>query len=118
MGNFKYPVYTNKIYIAIFKENADEYRKILNLQKDDKTRDTFYSEILDLVSAFECGLADEIRCKANEFGRPLYSYEVDSIFSEFESKAHWRPLIEKARNKMASRDLAFRDALRHPQSYP
>lgn len=113
MGNFKYPVYTNKIYIAIFKENADEYRKILNLHKDDKTRDTFYSEILDLVSAFECGLADEVRRKATEIGRSLYSYEVDSIFLEFEGKAHWKPLIEKARNKMASRDLAFRDALHH-----
>ncbi|MEI7940821.1 MAG: DNA-binding protein, partial [Verrucomicrobiota bacterium] len=32
-------------------------------------------------------------------------------FVEFESKAHWKPLIEKARIKMASRDLAFREAL-------
>lgn len=29
----------------------------------------------------------------------------------FEGQAHWRPLIENARAKMASRDLAFRDAL-------
>ncbi len=113
MGNFKYPVYTNKIYVAIFKENADEYRKILNLHNNDNTRDTFYSEILDLVSSFECGLADEIRRKATEAGRSLSSSEVDAVFSDFENKAHWRPLIEKARNKMASRDLAFRDALHH-----
>lgn len=33
MGNFKYIVYTNKVYISIFKENADEYRKILSLEK-------------------------------------------------------------------------------------
>ena len=32
-------------------------------------------------------------------------------FRKFEALPHWRPLIEKARNKMASRDLAFRDAL-------
>jgi len=27
--------------------------------------------------------------------------------------ALWKPLIENARNKMASRDFAFRDALHH-----
>jgi len=31
MGNFKYPLYTDKIYISIFKEKAKEYRKILKL---------------------------------------------------------------------------------------
>jgi hypothetical protein len=36
---------------------------------------------------------------------------VDALFHRFEEEAHWKPLIEKARNKMASRDLAFRDAL-------
>ena len=83
------------------------------MHNNDNTRDTFYSEILDLVSSFECGLADEIRRKATEAGRSLSSSEVDAVFSDFENKAHWRPLIEKARNKMASRDLAFRDALHH-----
>lgn len=47
MGNFKYPMYTDKIYVSIFKGNAQEYRKILQLHKKDKVRDTFYSEILD-----------------------------------------------------------------------
>jgi hypothetical protein len=36
---------------------------------------------------------------------------VDALFADFEQQAHWKPLIEKSRNKMASRDLAFRDAL-------
>jgi hypothetical protein len=36
---------------------------------------------------------------------------VDGLFKQFEAQAHWRPLIERARIKMASRDLAFRDAL-------
>lgn len=31
MGNFKYPVYTDKIYVSIFRENADEWRKPLRL---------------------------------------------------------------------------------------
>ena len=46
-------------------------------------------------------------------GHKLGSAEVDRLFYEFENQPHWKPLIEKARNKMASRDLAFRDALHH-----
>ena len=57
MGNFKYPLYTDKIYVSIFREKAKEYRKILRLHDKDKVRDTFYSEILDLVSAYEYGFA-------------------------------------------------------------
>ena len=49
MGNFKYPLYTDKIYVSIFREKANEYRKILRLHDKDKVRDTFYSEILDLI---------------------------------------------------------------------
>ena len=52
MGNFKYPLYTDKIYVSIFREKAKKYRKILRLHEKDKVRDTFYSEILDFVSAF------------------------------------------------------------------
>lgn len=36
MGNFKYMVYTDKIYRSIFKENAEEYRRILKLEKKEK----------------------------------------------------------------------------------
>lgn len=111
MGTAKYAIYTNKIYVSIFKEDALEYRRILKLHEKDKVRDTFYSEVLDLVAAYEAGLAEEIRLKAESLNRNLNTYEVDTLFSEFEKKAHWKPLVEKARNKMASRDLAFRDAL-------
>jgi hypothetical protein len=44
-------------------------------------------------------------------GRMLSAFEVDALFKEFEAQPLLLPLIEKARNKMASRDLAFRDAL-------
>lgn len=111
MGNFKYPMYTNKIYVSIFKENADDYRKILNLSQKDKVRDTFYSEILDLISSYEAGFADILKQNSEKKGSKLTSWEVDLLFKEFENLAHWKPLIERARNKMASRDLAFRDAL-------
>lgn len=111
MGKSKYPIYTNKIYYSIFREKAIEYRKILKLSKKDKTRDTFYSEVLDIVSSYEYGLGEKIKSESISFNRKLSSIEVDKIFNRFESEPHWVPLIEKARVKMASRDLVFRDAL-------
>jgi hypothetical protein len=113
MGKLKYPVYTNKIYVSIFREKAKEYHKILKLHEKDKVRDTFYSEILDLVASYECGFADLLRNESGKKGRPLTAFEVDALFREFESLPLWKPLIEKARVKMASRDLAFRDALHY-----
>lgn len=111
MGNFKYAVYTDKIYVSIFREKAKEYRKVLRLEQKDCVRSTFYSEVLDLIAAYECGLGDALQREAADKGRKLNITEVDALFKRFESQAHWRPLIEKARLKMASRDLAFRDAL-------
>ncbi|MBH0202086.1 MAG: DUF3501 family protein [Nitrospira sp.] len=74
-------------------------------------RDTFYSEVLDVIASYEAGFADVLvqNCKTKR--RKLTSWEVDDLFVTFERQAHWKPLIEKVRNKMASRDLAFRDAL-------
>ncbi|MBW2250292.1 MAG: DNA-binding protein [Deltaproteobacteria bacterium] len=111
MGNFKYLLYTDKIYVSIFREKAKEYRKILRLHEKDKVRDTFYSEILDLVSAYEYGFAKVLEDAYEKKGDKLNSWEVDDLFRAFEEQAHWKPLVEKARNKMASRDLAFRDVL-------
>lgn len=111
MGHFKYAVYTDKIYVSIFKEKAKEYRKLLKLERKDNVRATFYAEVLDLVAAYECGFADVLNQAVTEKGRKLLPLEVDTLFKRFESMAHWKPLVEKARMKMASRDLAFRDAL-------
>lgn len=111
MGNFKYAVYTDRIYVSIFREKSKEYRKILQLESKDKVRDTFYSEVLDLIASYECGFAEELRTAFASKGMPLTADEVDGLFRKFEEMPHWKPLIEKARNKMASRDLAFRDAL-------
>lgn len=110
MGQFKYALFTDMIYKSIFKENAKEYREILNLKKRDSTRDTFYSEILDLVASYECGLAAIIEAKSKEKERMLSNWEVTNLFREFENLPHWKPLLNKAREKMASRDLALRDA--------
>ncbi|HDL00604.1 MAG TPA: DNA-binding protein, partial [candidate division Zixibacteria bacterium] len=111
MGKFKYPLYTNKIYKSIFKENAQEYRKILKLHKKDKVRDTLYASILDLVSSYEFGFAKVLEDAFKKVKRKLTSSEVDILFLEFESQALWKPLVDNARNQMASRDLAFRDTL-------
>lgn len=111
MGNIKYAIYTDKIYESIFREKASEYRSILKLEKKDKTRDTFYSEVLDLIASYETGLAEVITNKFNELGRQLTPYETDELFSDFEKQSLYKPLINKVRIKMASRDFAFRDAL-------
>ena len=111
MGPFKYGVYTDKIYLSIFREKAKEYRKLLRLERKDKVRETMYAEVLDLIAAYECGFADVLNTEVASKGRKLRPLEVDALFKVFEAQAHWRPLVEKARMKMASRDLAFRDAL-------
>lgn len=111
MGKIKYPIYTDKIYVSIFKEQSSEYRKILRLSKRENLRETFYSEVLDLIAAYETGFAAILQKASKSQARKLSPWEVDELFKEFESQAHWKPLVEKARNKMASRDLAFRDAL-------
>ncbi len=111
MGNFKYAVYTDKIYVSIFREKAQEYRKVLKLSQKDSVRSTFYAEVLDLIAAYECGFGDVLRREYERLDRQLTAFEVDGLFKRFEGQAHWKPLIEKARMKMASRDLAFRDAL-------
>jgi hypothetical protein len=111
MGNFKYALYTDRIYVSIFREKSKEYRSVLKLEAKDRVRATFYSEVLDLIASFENGLAHAIRDESVRLGRKLRAAEVDAIISQFEAQPLLVPLVEKARNKMASRDLAFRDAL-------
>ena len=111
MGNYKYAVYTDKIYKAIFCENAAEYKKILNLAKKDKTRDTMYAEILTAISTFEHGLAKQMKTMSERLGRKLNPSELDELIKSAESDPFLEPIIETARTRMASRDLGFRDAL-------
>jgi hypothetical protein len=110
MGNYKYAIYTDKIYEYIFKEKAKEYKEILKLKKNDNIRETMYAEVLDLIASFETGLAFEMEKKSRELRRKLYPKEVDAIFKEFADHPAQLPHVEKARVKMASRDLHFRDA--------
>ena len=110
MGNAKYAIFTDMIYQSIFKEKSREYREILRLQKNDKVRDTLYSEVLEIVSSYECGLAVMIKEQSEAVGHKLSNWEVNDVFHAFELLPHWKPLIFSARTKMASRDVALRDA--------
>ena len=113
MGNSKYAIYTDKIYQSIFKEKAQEYKQILHLSKKDNARDTMYSEVLDLIASYECGLAALIKDQSVQLGRKLNNWEMADLFSSFETLPLWKPLIVRARTKMASRDMALRDAFHY-----
>jgi hypothetical protein len=112
-SKFKYARLTDVVYLSIFKENAKEYRQVLNLHFSESVRETLYSEVLDLVSSYENGFADFLRKYSEEMERPLSLEEALSVFRQFESMTDglYQPLREKARSLMASRDMAFRDAL-------
>lgn len=110
MGNSKYALYTDKIYQSIFREKAQEYKQVLHLSKRDSVRDTMYSEVLDLIASYECGLASMIKEQSIQLGRKLNHWELSDLFLAFESLPLWKPLISRARTKMASRDMALRNA--------
>jgi len=111
MGGGKYRYFTNKIYQAIFKEDATEYRRILNITDRSRTRDTMYSEVLELISSFENGISDQLRKRKAELNRKLTEAETEAVFEESKSNPFIQTYVETARVKMASRDLCFRDAL-------
>lgn len=113
MGNAKYGIYTDKIYQSIFKEKAKEYRQILKLTEKERIRDTFYSEVLTLISSYECGLAAMIKEQSELIGRKIDNWELSDLFDAFERLPMWKPLIISARTKMASRDMALRDAFHY-----
>ena len=113
---YKYAHFTDLIYVSIFKEKAKEYKKILDLKANEKARDTFYSEILDIVAAYESGLADAIKKEYERKSKRLSRYETEALFREFENMALWKPLIQRGRVKMASRDMALRDAFHYQLS--
>lgn len=95
-NRYKYAHFTDMIYVSIFKEKAKEYKKILDLKASEKVRDTFYSEILDVIAAYESGLADAIKREYEQKGHILLQQEMENLFRCFE--------------KMASCDMVLRDA--------
>lgn len=111
MGRHKYMVYTNKIYQAVFCENAQEYKQVLKLADKEKTRDTMYAEVLQVIGSFESGLAVQMKEQSEKLGRLLKPHELDNLIQQAADSPFMKPYILDARIKMASRDLGFREAL-------
>ena len=104
----KYPNYTDRIYREIFCENTSEYKRVLDLAKGDKARETMYSEVITAISSFEAGVASYIKDESLKLGRKLTREEVDGIFDNIVSQPTIRPMVDMARMKMASLDMALR----------
>lgn len=107
--NFKYAQIMDHIYKAVFCEKAREYRKLLDLSEKDNVRRTLYAEVLKCVSSFENGVAYELTMKAKSLGRNLTIAEVGEITQQHADHTLQTPYVYDARQRMASRDLAFRD---------
>src|SRR5690606_8268858 len=103
-NKFKYAQLTDKIYKSIFKENAKEYRQILKLKTKDSVRSTMYSEILDLIAAYENGFSACLKSEFAQLGRKLSLAETQILFNKYEqiTEATLIPLRERARSLMAS----------------
>ena len=76
---YKYSQITDMIYKAVFKENAKEYKEILNLNSEDNVRHTLYAEVLLVISSFENGVGAAIREKATELGRKITIKGINCI---------------------------------------
>ncbi len=107
---FKYAQVTDLIYKAAFRENAKEYKKILQLGDKDNVRQTLYAEVLLLISSFENGVGSAIYEHYEKTGKLLTISDVEDIVHKLEDNPLMKPYLYDARTKMASRDFNFRDA--------
>lgn len=111
LPTYKYEQVTDMIYKAVFSKNAKEYREVLRLQNEENVRHTLYTEVLLCISSFENGVAHQIEKQYSENGcNPLSIEEVKTIIDNLAAVPMMEPFINDARLKMASRDVAFRDA--------
>lgn len=104
----KYGIITNMIYKAVFCEHAEEYRTLLKLKPKDNVRRTLYTEVLRVVSSFENAVAFRMQKQCEKLRRKLTVDDVKQIIAEIAEDPMQEPYIYEARQKMASRDHAFR----------
>ncbi len=110
---YKYAQVTDLIYKAVFRENAKEYREILNLDSRDNVRHTLYAEVLLVIASFENGVGSAIQEKHKQLNRQITMDEVALIINELSEHPMQKPYLTDARTKMASRDFGFRSAYHH-----
>ena len=96
------------MYEIIFCERSKEYRTLLRLDEKDKTRRTFYSEIITLIASFEHAIAVELRAESDRLGHKLSITQADAVIERVSASPMTKPLVEMARTKMASRDFGLR----------
>lgn len=109
--NYKYAQVTDLIYKAVFKENAKEYREILQLDIKDNVRHTLYAEVLLVISSFENGVGSQIeKVYRSRNNSQLSIDDVGQIILQLAEAPSQQPYLNDARTKMASRDFGFRDA--------
>ncbi|MBQ0089634.1 MAG: DNA-binding protein [Prevotellaceae bacterium] len=106
----KYRQITDKIYTAIFRENAAEYASILKINDIENIHDTMYAEVLMIIASFENGVGFAIQEQCVNTNHQLSIEEVYDIIDTFANSPMQVPYLEDARTKMASRDYCFRDA--------
>lgn len=109
MGNNKYPYFNDKIYQFLFKERYKEYCNLLNLKLRENANDTHYSEIINSISQFELAFAEDIEDEFEKIKQKLSKIQTDEIFNIQVRKRLWIPLLQYARDIIASRDYVFRD---------
>ena len=90
LGNVKYILYNDKIYRSVFKEDADEYRRILKLSKEDDERRVEF----DRLRGYENG-------KKNPLAETATYGEVKAWFLlNFPEIEEYNKKTEELRNKI------------------
>ena len=69
-----------------------------------------YSEVLRVIASFEQGVAFEIEKKSKSLQQKITNADVIEIIQELATHPMQEPHLIHAREKMASRDLSFRNA--------
>ncbi|MDP2104236.1 MAG: antA/AntB antirepressor family protein [Candidatus Gracilibacteria bacterium] len=109
-----YGTYTDMLYDFLFLEKAKEYRNLLNLAREDFTRNSMYQEILLIIGAFETGLSGEVENTYKTLGRCLTKNEYMEVFRIFTSNKMWKVYQKRARNIMSTYDEELRN-IKHPK---
>jgi oligoendopeptidase F len=101
-----------------FNKNALEYNKLLNLKQTENVRNTMCAEVLKVIASYETGLTHEMERLSTQLNRKINQNEMNNLLETYSNHPLYRPLIEDARTKMASRVYGFRKVFhKHLENY-